>query len=629
MRRKGIFTILTAVFMVLAFSAVTFAAQTVVMKTSTPNIPKSVCYQVGTDTLEISADTVMEEGDVITITTSNGAPLCKTIDMFLAISGFTAGAIQPLDGVADTTAPVTATTGGGIALCDYITSSAVLLATEQWGFHIRGMSGSTVITLTLRLRDTAVGIGLGGTLRAVVPGVTMKFDTTTSTSVDPSADKLFVKLFDGKFAAALLATSAFYTPGAGSGPDEYDVQLTAATGLQFNILCLNTLNFTFADVENTCNSDPVNPPTKLSFSGDFRIAHILDSAFQEVDCKAKEAGYIPLGVPGTTQVGGVCPWFDNDDDFNGTGYCAFVAGVNPAHNRNYFIVERTASSWDLTNYQIKMDILVNGAGGDNGFYFTDDPVIADAEPNLAALLNAGLCNYTTPGGGTTLPAAAYGPAVSGPTPAARLAVAGCQVVAPARTTTLLTPVSNLGLVAGDKYLLLDIPAVQYDIDDIAAGDIVSVKITVMKPPCGSVYEGTIVIGTYGCLTAPPVLASCMTFPYFTPINDAAWWAGISLTNLAATDATATIKIYETDGDQGEVAVPLNSLRQYTALLSSLTFTQTAGTGTIGDSRSFVIVCVTGSGVVDGFGMLGDGLQGQGYLPRVGAGGTTNCAGLCP
>jgi len=78
-----------------------------------------------------------------------------------------------------------------------------------------------------------------------------------------------------------------------------------------------------------------------------------------------------------------------------------------------------------------------------------------------------------------------------------------------------------------------------------------------------------------------------------------------------------------------VAVPLNSLRQYTALLSSLTFTQTAGTGTIGDSRSFVIVCVTGSGVVDGFGMLGDGLQGQGYLPRVGAGGTTNCAGLCP
>ena len=83
MRRKGIFTILAAVFMVLAFSAMAFAANQVFLKTTVPNIPKSTCWQAGTDTMEFDHLSNMAEGDVIEFTLNNNVTVCKAINMFV------------------------------------------------------------------------------------------------------------------------------------------------------------------------------------------------------------------------------------------------------------------------------------------------------------------------------------------------------------------------------------------------------------------------------------------------------------------------------------------------------------------------------------------------------------------
>ncbi|MDO8784881.1 MAG: hypothetical protein Q7J12_01555, partial [Syntrophales bacterium] len=146
MRRKGIFTLLTAAFMVLAFSAMAFAVDQVFMKTTVPNIPKSTCYQAGTDTMEFDEASSMVEGDVITYTLNNRVTICKAIDMFVTLA--------PSSGVLDTTGaqPVSATSAGGAGITPIV--GAIPL---QWGFRVQGPVGSQIITLTLYQINTADG----------------------------------------------------------------------------------------------------------------------------------------------------------------------------------------------------------------------------------------------------------------------------------------------------------------------------------------------------------------------------------------------------------------------------------------------------------------------------------------
>ena len=85
MRKKGIFTLLTTVCMVLAFATMTFAANQVVLKTTVPNIPKSTCYQAGTDSMEFDGGSKVREGDTIQFTLNNKVTVCKSLNFFLSL----------------------------------------------------------------------------------------------------------------------------------------------------------------------------------------------------------------------------------------------------------------------------------------------------------------------------------------------------------------------------------------------------------------------------------------------------------------------------------------------------------------------------------------------------------------
>ena len=99
------FPVIVGFLAVLAFSGTASAAGNLVnLKTTVPNIPKSLCYQAGTITMEFSADTVLTSGDIIQFTLNNGVVLCKDINFYVRVSD---GATAP---GTDTSVPVYAST---------------------------------------------------------------------------------------------------------------------------------------------------------------------------------------------------------------------------------------------------------------------------------------------------------------------------------------------------------------------------------------------------------------------------------------------------------------------------------------------------------------------------------------
>ena len=568
MKRKTTFFMFALIVSVVAMAGVAFAAERVEVKvTSEPIGYHALCDKAGGWSLEWDTATVLTDGDIITIdmptnpATGEVVTICKSFDIEISPSGagsFWTGAL-PAGNIP-------------VADCPFVDEQGSSTITAGTGiiFRIVGTAGENRVTLYIIGESGGDALEIGRLLE----------------------DNLILSFLD-------QALNASYTV---NGVWKYGT--TTPAELADNTLCINVEAWNQPVV--LANMDSMGD--KYTFiPSNPQIAHIVPSNYALFDCKAKTPGYIEDGYRGgTTQTGpgeDHCYGFDNDSSAAGSGYC------DGTHWRNYFIVEKTMGTWDASNYTIEMQLLVKGASGDNGFYFTDQSVKTKADTAISDPRISGLCAYA--GGGSSIDTT-Y---ASGITPVA--SSNSCDVAASARATWLETVASDLGVGGGhQKFLLVDIPMIHYDLDEIAVDDVVSVKITIKKAPCGTVFEDTIVIGTYGCRVIPPAeQTSCLTFPYFTAVNDPAWWAGIVITNLADNDGTAKIKIYEKDGDQGEATVDVGALSQYVGLLSNLSFTKTSGTGTIGDSKSFIVVCFTGSATIDGFAMMGDGTQAQGYLPR--------------
>lgn len=173
-----------------------------------------------------------------------------------------------------------------------------------------------------------------------------------------------------------------------------------------------------------------------------------------------------------------------------------------------------------------------------------------------------------------------------------------------------------------------------------------VKVAWYPYPCGA--------GGYTVLSAYPIhFVACpepgevptykaMAFEYFPYFPDFDWWSGLAVTNATYfyddvtgqgfdnQAITATLYFIEEDGaiymlDGG--TIPASGIATY--LLSGLPVAPTLVSGTdsaFGDERFWVVVAAESTNeytgnlmtriFIDGFGMLGDGTQAQGFLPRV-------------
>jgi len=574
MKRKGIFTILAALFMVLAFSAMALAANNVRLTTTVPNIPKSTCYQAGTDTLEFDHLTAIAEGDVTQFTLNNKVTVCKAIDMFVTVAAPGAGVLETA-----AAAPV-ATTGGAVN---------ALGGTAQWGFLVQAATGSQLIRVTLRVRSAT------GLLDPIVGARVMTFTGTAAT------DRLLLKLFDGKFGSV---TSLIYTPVAAA----YNTLLTPLTGPTTNILCIDTLTQDYMDeyVQNTPDSIPVKFVNKLFYSGDYRIAHIMAAqTFNLLTCKGATCGHIWLGVGGQNVN---CTAFEYETFGSATGangYCAdhkADAGYLPK------LIIQTSQPFDLVSYIVSAEILVNGVAGEHGVYWS----------NVAPLYKTSATTTCgTAVGAIPFAGVAYlrGDGVTVPVPVAPI-VANCAGVAAAAKAVKFTTTAGPLFIAGDYFFELNLPAFNYNLAEVNAGDLVEVRVTLTKGTCGT-QTFTLCIGTFGCVVVPPGPApgAMRLCPYVTSLAAGdAFWNGIAIANEGAVAGDVTITAYKNDNTTATATVNVPANGMVVSLVSDFTWTGTTPAGVPAYLTLQAAAGTIAGGNMDAFVMMADGAtNSMGYL----------------
>jgi hypothetical protein len=571
--------------MVLAFTAVTFAANNVRLTTTVPNIPKSTCYQAGTDTMEFDGGSKLRDGDVIQFTLNNKTTVCKDINMFLSLG---TGVL-----IADPSFAVSASNAA-----DTLTFVNPLGANDI-GFVVRATNSDTaggqIITLTLRQRIIATGA-----LVAV--------DTTqivTFNAVGAPTDRLIIKLFDGKTTATQWfkpdTTGNYIYNSATAAPNAF----TSAD----NALCIDTLTQDFPDeyVQNTPDSIVFNPFDKLSFSGDYRIAHILPAqSYTLLTCKGAVAGQILLGA--SAQTGGSCTNFDFESA--STGYC--TTGTN-LHKPSRFVLQ-ASQPFELTTYTIKMEILVNGNAGEHGVYWSSTAPTFGHFASTSSTDGACASDANT---GTFTGVISYlrGDGSTSATPVGPISGNCAGVAAGAKAVTINTTANSL-FVLGDSFLYVNFPPFNYNQAEVSSGDVVSVRVTLSKSTCGVVQTITIPIGTFGCIIAPPVVSNSLLFPYFSSLSAGTgvgdFWNGIAVINTSSTAGTANFTAQERDGSVGTFSVAIPAKGMYVNLLELIPW---VGTG-LGNSQCYITV--TTDFAADGFGMIAKETTGEsmGYLPRL-------------
>jgi hypothetical protein len=582
MRRKGILSVFMSLFLVVAFAGMAFAAQNVFQKTTVPDIPKSDCYQVGTQTLEFDNATKLTNGDVIRFSLSNNTTLCKSFNYYLRLHDGLLAADAALP--ASTSAlPVTATTAAGSTMT---LAGAAAGAAKDYGFIVQGTAGSQTYTLTLAERVKATG----------VTNTTTAFTLTYGESV--AGSKLIVKLFDEKFltpyfwknsrTAAAPTVSAYAADSAGT------ILLAAgytAMIAEDNVLCANTSSTAFTNeyLMSTPNSLPSTLGNPLVFSGDYTVAHVVSSmTVTPYTCKGDVAGHITMPATQAT-----CAAFDVEGV--GGQWCV-------DHTSSQYILQSSAP-FEETTYTVTAEILVNGATGEHGVYWS----------NVAPAANS----YTTSslacaGAGTVALTPSYFKA-DGSTAVPVVPVVACNTVASsAKAVRFTTLPYHMGVTDGTKsYMYIDLPSFNWNSSEIAEGDIVSVRVTVAKVTCGSLGTTTFTVGTFGCSGTG---VANTVFPYFTRLNaDPTWWNGIVIVNNGSNAGTANLTAYEQDGSRATATVSVAANSMFVDLVENIAWTPVGG-ATLGGSPSYISV-ESNFTSIHGFGMIANPTSGEsmGYL----------------
>jgi len=528
MKRKGIFTILAAVFMVLTFSAMALAANQVFLKTTVPNIPKSTCYQAGTDTMEFDSLTKIEDGDIIQFTLNNGVTICKAIDMFVTIA--------PNTGVLDTTGNLPVSTTAG--------SVTPIVSAAQWGFRVQAPADQQIITLTLRQVATGSGV-----LSAIVPGNIMQFTGTLLT------DKLVVKLFDGK-AGTPTSADTFSTSGIHKytvATTAYDTQIAASD----NALCINTLTpveYMGEYVQNTPNSIPVAVIQKLNFSGDYTIAHIMTAqTYNLVTCKGATCGSIVLGKLGQTNS---CTSFDYETigTTSGNPYCTDHTAdtTNVPGNLPKFIIQ-TSQEFQNVPYTVTAEIRVNGVAGEHGVYWSASAPLYKTSDVTTCGTAVGANSFT---GVTYLKA-------DGSTPVTTPHAAGANTCADVKTAekavSFKTAAQNL-FIPGQFFFELNLPPFVYNFAEVNVGDVVSVHVTLSKATCGS-FSFDLCMGTFvaKCPVDLTKLKATCILPFVPSLASGdTYWSGVAISNNSSNDGTVKLTAYKKDGTSATATVTIPS-----------------------------------------------------------------------
>ncbi|MCP4353380.1 MAG: hypothetical protein GY795_48645 [Desulfobacterales bacterium] len=644
MKTRKIFVFIAVVFTVLAMVNFAFAQNRGEVKVTSEGVQyHAACDKAGGFSVEFDAGTVLEHGDQITIDLNYTSPsqqvvLCRNIDFVISngvadLDGGSGGWTTDLDGdgtnddlnIPTSDSPVIMhditnannffSTGGGVFFHVYGTNGQGRIYIDVIG-EIQGddvctddgdgdcTDGDTGDVCTDNngdgdcddVADVCTDDGDGDCTDGDAGDVCTDnnadgdcVDSISSIRVgSDSDDTLTIAFFDQRINSTDFATNGIYIDE--DDDDEYD----DSAGLE-NTLCINASSWDSPTI--SANMDSRND--KFSFiPSNPQIAHIIAATtITAFSCKSG-SGNIEMEAS-TTQSAGNCT-FDSD---TGDGYCD-----TDWENR---LVIRNANKYDMNiQYQVELRIMVNGVYGENGVYFSNDAVsygryVSSTEAcDGSTAASVGTESYKRADGSDATPMVTNSTCSS--------------IAASRRATYMITNGVSMFDDTNYQYLYIDIPAFNYDPSVVSENDKVEVEYTLMKAPCGELIKETHYIGTFGCTASK---STTLLYPYFTYMDDDPiiddYWDGIVVTNLGTTAGTATLTIYERDGDVGSYTTPsiapsgmfVNVLYNILPLVSKI-----SGSGTMGDERCYVVVCTDFK--AHGFAMLGNQATGEsmGYLP---------------
>lgn len=617
---KKLGLILTVFACVFAVAGLAFAENRVEVKVTSEPIPdKSKCSKAGGFSMEFDEGTELIDGDRITIDLDFGVKLCRSIDIVIAPAG--SNVLFDLDRNLFRNydmAGVAPTFGDQIPFDD---GSVAGIAADVWmgaSIPVQGLSGNSVTqTVAGVVGPPTVGgegaffhvYGSNGSQRITVDVIGINPGDGTSglrvNDVTSDKDAMILRFLDANVRADVFERNNEMIVWWDQNNDDIQpvdgsenqtvIPYTNGIEMADNTLCINVSEFdetkVFASLDSQSDKFtfiPSNP----------QIAHIAPTS-KLFSCKDGSTSRIQMASDQ-----GRCIF----DFENGLGYCDASANIT-----RRVVISRPEAFSD-SQYRVTMTI----TSPSTGVYWSNDAIRYTAMTSAACPTNpagnnvfGNTINYTYLNSGGAILTNFNGDSGS------------CSGIADADKAVTVQTEGDTGVrlfPAGTgqfNALYLDIPNMVFDKDVVTEGTEVKVQVSLSQLPCGEIYSGEIVMGTFGCGTS-----TTMVYPYFTG-GDGAWWNGVSVTNISETAGTAGFYLFEQDGDQAKlenVAVGANS--GYVNLLSSVVgeMTQTAGTGTIGDSTAYIVVCTDFD--ADGFAMIAnndDGVNGgesMGYIPRI-------------
>jgi hypothetical protein len=469
------------------------------------------------------------------------------------------------------------------------------------GFLVQGSVGAQTITMTLGRRITS------GTDRGKF--MAGPYTTTGETKFimiytpDDATDKMVIRLFDQKYSADYLFIDDIST----STKTDYTFAMPDDS---YNVLCINTssTSFTGEYVLTTPKSTVVSDSYKLSFSGDYYVAHITSSDSYSLtlackdDCPDLSIGTTPdqwgnistpAGIfdPGDYSTAGVST--SSDDRWSSSGTCNTTRG-------NGILFKRSGANLPTSSkYTVIAQLYVNGTEASSS----------------TVKWTAGFGNTATYRGNSS---------TSGKCATAATAWTAGGVNQPWSTykgstgPTMISQVIITDSVVHDAFMI-DLPTIDYTHTNLTAGDQIQVKVKIGKYPCDEGTEETLCLANvvYSC---PSTASYQLTFPFATNKDNGSYWTGIAVVNLSSSDSTLTFKLYDSAGGSGSLSnVSVIGRGQYLNTIGGIIDTSGFTNGaTALDTTKDVVVEVTGDRALDGICFVGSTNNNQlhGYLPRV-------------
>jgi hypothetical protein len=583
MRRKTLFTLFVTAFAIFSMVGYAMAANTVTITSDKPIEPKSECSVAGSISWNMDNQTAMNVGDVVRFLLPQNVTTCGATNFFLQLDPDLNGILPgiPTDPVQSTA--LGAGAPGGTQHFEYRLNGVLVapagiipdvVSGDVWspGFLVQANDSSQTFQMTLAVRVAVAGGGAGSLPVGTIltnPALDLEVKYTPA---DISGN-LVVKYFSGNIGPVAPAPIRwFWTPlNPTTLPLIYDTRLTAESE---NTLCVDNLEFTGSTVAAIPESRATLPQYQLNFLGDFIIQQAISAVTYAIGpaCKDEICNEVPLLATINQQGEEV----DASGSFDFGDYIAAAPGAVTERwvSAGYCVTAATLGNGIKLNldgqdfavgdeYTITVTVRVGSSadpdraifrtGTDISLAFTDNNASGNCEGSGLPIVFDGGSGWAAAGGA--------GPVFNRTALSYTFTIAAAQMDADA--------------------IILDLPWVDMDLEEVSAGEKVYFDVTWEKQPCGgNIAEATICaaelidlcqvpgqidgiafIGDrsltnvlhgylgriYDNAAWPNATDDDLFFPYAPSLNDPLFFTGICITNVGQAAQVLTIMVRDAEG----------------------------------------------------------------------------------